>query len=69
MDNKEAIEILKLYRKRLIDSPSNLLDKDIKAFDIGIKSLEGQKTGHWNKTEQTKYCPKCGTYMGGENNG
>lgn len=45
--NKDAIEILKLYRKRLTESPSNQLTKDIEAFDIAIKSLENQKTGKW----------------------
>lgn len=45
MTDKEAIEILKLYCKRLTDSVSNQLDKDIEAFDMAIKSLE-------NKTEE-----------------
>ena len=49
MTNKEAIEILKLYRKRLTDSISNQLDKDIEAFEIAIKNLENQKTGHWER--------------------
>lgn len=42
MTNKEAIEILKLYRKRLTDSVSNQLDKDIEAFNVAIKSLENR---------------------------
>lgn len=44
MTNKEAIEILKSYRKRLTDSVSNQLDKDIEAFEIAIKNLENQKS-------------------------
>lgn len=39
MTDQEAIEILKLYRKRLTDSVSNQLDKDIEAFNVAIKSL------------------------------
>lgn len=44
MTNKEAIEILNQYRKRLTDSVSNQLDKDIEAFEIAIKNLENQKS-------------------------
>lgn len=40
MTNKEAIEILKLYRKRLTDSVSNQLDKDIEAFEMAIEALK-----------------------------
>ena len=42
MTDKEAnaIEILKAYRQRLKDSPSNLLEADIEAFDMAIKAVE-----------------------------
>lgn len=42
MTNEEAnaIEVLKVYRQELKDSPSNLLEKDIEAFDDAIKALE-----------------------------
>lgn len=60
MTNKEAIEILKSYRKRLTDSVSNQLDKDIEAFEIAIKNLETQKTGHWFIKEGGNVCSNCG---------
>ena len=48
MTNEEAIEVMKAYRDRLINSASNQLDGDIEAFDIAIKALEqGSKMGHW----------------------
>lgn len=40
MTNKEAIEILRLYKQRLDDSCSNLLKYDKEAFDLAIKALE-----------------------------
>ena len=40
MTIKEAIEIIKAYRDKLMNSPSNQLDGDIKAFEIAIRSLE-----------------------------
>lgn len=40
MTYKEAILILKLYKQELEDSCSNLLENDIKAFDLAIKALE-----------------------------
>lgn len=39
MTNEEAIEVIKEYRDNLINSPSNQLDGDIKAFDMAIQSL------------------------------
>lgn len=42
MTNKDSIEILKAYRQELKDSPSNLLEKDIEAFDLAIKALKQQ---------------------------
>mgnify|MGYP003417405639 CR=1 FL=1 len=36
----EEIEILKAYRDKLLNSASNKLDKDIKAFNAAIKALE-----------------------------
>lgn len=39
MTNKEAIEILKLYKQRLDESCSNLLDRDKEALDLAIKAL------------------------------
>lgn len=40
MTNKEAIEILKGYKQRLENSCSNVLEEDIKAFNIAIMALE-----------------------------
>ncbi len=40
MTNEEAAEILKLYKQRLDESCSNLLDRDKAAFDLAIKALE-----------------------------
>lgn len=40
MTRKESIEILKAYRDKLFNSASNQLDKDIKAFNAAINSLE-----------------------------
>lgn len=40
MTREEAIEILKLYCKRLTDSVSNQLDKDIEAFEMAIEALK-----------------------------
>ncbi len=36
-----AKEILEGYKQRLTESCSNQLDKDIKAFDLAIKALDG----------------------------
>jgi hypothetical protein len=40
MNNKEAIEILKVYKQKLENSCSNQLDEDIMAFDFAIKALD-----------------------------
>lgn len=40
ISKQEAIDILKIYRKGLMDSPSNLLNKDIESFDMAIGALE-----------------------------
>lgn len=45
MTNKEAIEILKVYKQKLENSCSNQLDEDIKAFDLALKALEETKLG------------------------
>ena len=59
---KEAIEILKSYRKRLTDSVSNQLDKDIEVFEMAIKALENQKEGRWKKISPAGIyeCTCCG---------
>ena len=54
MTREEAIAILTEYRKRLINSVSNQLDKDIEAFDMAIKALEGQYS------EMLVLCDNCG---------
>ena len=40
MTNREAIEILRMYKQRLDESCSNLLGNDKEAFDLAIKTLE-----------------------------
>lgn len=48
MIRKEAIAILTEYRKKLINSVSNQLDKDIEAFTMAIQALEQEpKTGQF----------------------
>lgn len=52
MTNREAAEILKLYKQRLDESCSNLLDRDKEAFDLAIKALEQMDI---RKLEQEAY--------------
>lgn len=59
MTRKEAIEILKAYRDKLSNSASNQLDKDIKAFDIAINSLEIDER-YELEYGQTVICPSHG---------
>ena len=40
MTNKEALEIIRAYKKKLENSCSNQLDEDIKAFELAIKALD-----------------------------
>ena len=47
MTIEEAIEIIKAYRGKLMNSPSNQLDGDIKVFEIAIRSLEA-----WQKVRE-----------------
>ena len=39
MTREEAIEVMKAYRDKVINSVSNQLDGDIKAFDMAIQAL------------------------------
>lgn len=40
MTKEEVIELIKVYRDKLIDSASNQLDGDIEAFEMAVKTLE-----------------------------
>lgn len=53
MTNKEEAEILKLYKQRLDESCSNLLDRDKEAFDLAIKVLE--QTNNSNDTDRVRH--------------
>ena len=53
MNNKEAIEILKVYKQKLEYSCSNQLDKDIEAFSLAIKALERPR-GKWEEPFEHK---------------
>lgn len=64
MTNKEAAEILKLYKQRLDESCSNLLDKDKEAFDLAIKTLENDRpTGEWIIDGHHIRCNRCNKYI------
>ena len=52
MTNKEAMEIMSLYKQRLDESCSNLLERDKEAFSIAIKALEERPTGEWEKVTE-----------------
>ena len=39
MTREEAIEVMKAYRDKVINSVSNQLDGDIKAFNMAIRAL------------------------------
>ena len=47
MTEEKAIEIIKAYHDKLMNSPSNQLDGDIEAFEIVIRSLEA-----WQKVRE-----------------
>jgi hypothetical protein len=55
MTREEAIAVLTEYRKKLINSVSNQLGKDIEAFDMAIKVLEqeskSEQFAKWVATE------------------
>ena len=55
-DKEEAIEILKAYRYKLTSSVSNLLDEDIKAFDLAIKALEQEPCDKCVYSTKDGYC-------------
>ena len=44
MTREEALEVIKAYRNRLINSVSNQLDKDIEALDMAIQALSQEPT-------------------------
>lgn len=51
MNNREALDILSVYRANLINSASDQLNPDIEAFDKAIKAL-GQADGTQLSAEQ-----------------
>lgn len=52
MTREEASVILTEYRKKLINSVSNQLDKDIEAFDMAIQALENEEEVYMRGYEQ-----------------
>ena len=61
MTNKEALEIIKAYKQRLVNSCSNKLDEDTNAFDLAIKALK-RPQGEWlaDKVAFHLVCNQCG---------
>lgn len=63
MSNEEVAEILKLYKQRLNESCSNLLDRDKEALDLAIKALEDRPQGKWELCKDTDgeygICSNC----------
>ena len=61
MTREEVIEVIKAYRDKLTHSVSNQIDGDIESFDMAIKALEQERTGHWEWV-QYDYNPKFGNW-------
>lgn len=63
MTNEYAAEIIKAYQARLKASCSNLLDRDIEAFDVALRALD-RPSGKWvvagEGTTHYYACSNCG---------
>ena len=56
MTREEAIEVMKAYRNKLINSVSNLLNGDIEALDMAIKALSQEPCDECPYSTKDGYC-------------
>jgi len=60
MDMENAIEIISAYKDTLCNSASNLLDEDIKAFDLAIQAMEEYRpAGEWVSDHDKSWILRC----------
>lgn len=60
MNMENAILIISAYRDKLINSPSNLLEEDIKAFDLAIQAMkEYRPVGKWVSDPDKEWVLHC----------